>query len=85
MMKFQKDYYKGREGAKGKYDTAKEEWHWYCGQAGNFAMAPNGIDEHQNLLDQRSYMLPRNGQYFSFFGNLAKPENRFWDNNRKQF
>lgn len=61
------------------WKTADSDWQWYCGQAGSKAMMPFGIDEHQNLLDQRSYILPRNDRYFGFFGNLNKPEVRGWN------
>lgn len=69
----------GREGAKGRAEYADTKWQWYCGQASNQDKMPYGIDQHQNLLDQRSYMLPRNGRYYGFFGNLNKPENRIWN------
>lgn len=73
---FEKHFYNGREGSQAKMQKAEQDWQWYCKQASNVDMMPYGIDEHQNLLDQRSYILPRQNQYFSFFGNLANPEGR---------
>jgi len=74
MMKFEKEFYAGRDGAKGKLDKAESDWQWYCGQASCVDKMPNGVDEHQNLLDQRSYLLPDNNSYYKFFGNLNQPE-----------
>lgn len=74
-----RDSYSNREGSKGNVDKLEKDWHWYCKQAGNIDMMPNGIDEYQNLLDQRSYILPRNGRYYGFFGKMARPENRKWN------
>lgn len=79
MKMLQKDCRNGREGSCGKADKAEGQWQWYCKQASNVDMMPNGIDEHQNLLDQRSYLLPRQNRYFSFFGNLSKPESRVFN------
>lgn len=79
MKILSKDCYKGREGACGRADRATADWHWYCQQAGNKAKMPYGIDEYQNMLEQRSYILPRNGRYYGFFGKLARPEGRRWN------
>lgn len=76
MKIFEREYYRGREGAKGRVDKAQSDWHWYCKQASNVDMMPYGVDEHQNLLDQRSYLLPNHNRYYGFFGKLAKPEGR---------
>lgn len=75
----EKDFENGRAGAEGRLKYAGEQWNWYCGQASNVDKMPSGIDQHQNLLDQRSYMLPRNNRYYGFFGNLNKPESRTWN------
>ena len=74
-----KDFFNHRDGAKGVKDDYEADWQWYSKQAGNVEMMPNGIDEHQNLLDQRQYILPRLNEYYSFFGNLAQSENRKYD------
>lgn len=79
MKMFEKQCYNGREGACGKADKAANDWQWYCKQAGNHALMPSGIDEHQSLLDQRSHMLPKQNRYFGFFGNLNQSENRIWN------
>lgn len=63
----------------GNYIKAEADWQWYCGQASSNDKMPWGIDEHQNLLDQRSYLLPRQYRYFGFFGNLNRPEIRGWN------
>lgn len=68
----------GREGALGLYDRAVTNWHWYCKQAGNVDKMPYGIDEHQNLLDQRSYLIPQQNRYYGFFGNLNAPNNTIY-------
>jgi len=65
-----------REGSAGVRATYEAEWQWYCGQASNYDKMPQGIDEYQNLLDQRNYLLPDNSRYYRFFGNLNKPEYR---------
>lgn len=74
-----------REGALGKYDRYSGEWQWYCKQASNVDMMPYGIDEHQNLLDQRTYLIPARNKYYGFFGNLATPEQRRFDNSRGNY
>ncbi len=63
--------YLGREGTAQRAIKAEQDWHWYCKQASNLDMMPYGIDEHQNLLEQRSYLLPRHNRYYGFFGNLG--------------
>lgn len=79
MKMFERQFYNGRDGAKGKLDKAEADWHWYCKQASNVDMMPHGIDEHQNMLDMRSNLIPRQYRYHGFFGNLSKPENRTWN------
>lgn len=76
MKLMEREFYANREGSTGKLQKAEQDWQWYCKQAGNKYFIPNGIDEHQNLLDQRGYMLPNNRKYYNFFGNLGKAENR---------
>lgn len=79
MKMMAREFYSGREGAKGRLDKAEADWQWYCGQAANYDMMPRGVDEHQNLLDQRQRLLPNNKQYFNFFGKMNVPEGRKWD------
>lgn len=68
------DFENGREGAKMRLDKYESDWHWYCGQAADKAMMPSGVDEYQNLLDQRTKLIPNYNSYYKFFGNLSKPE-----------
>lgn len=79
LKMFDRQCYNGREGACGKAEKADRDWQWYCKQASNVDMMPHGIDEHQNLLDQRTYLLPRQNRYFGFFGNLSRPEIKVWN------
>lgn len=76
MKMMEKEFYAGREGAKMKMEKAESDWQWYCGQASCKDKMPQGVDEYQNLLNQRMYLLPRENSYYSFFGNLNNPENR---------
>lgn len=78
--KFSKEFYRGRDGADRKMAKAEQDWQWYCGQATSNDKMITGLDEHQNFLDQRQYMLPRLNQYYGFFGNLNEPEQRVWNN-----
>jgi hypothetical protein len=79
MKMVERDFYKGREGAKSKLDKFEADWHWYCSEASTKDLMPHGIDEHQNLLDQRQRLLPNNRQYFSFFGKMNVPEGKKWN------
>lgn len=71
-----KDLFDKREGSIQLSQKLEADWQWYCGVASNQDKMPQGIDEHQNLLDQRSYLLPDYNKYYNFFGNLNKPEYR---------
>lgn len=70
----QKLWYMGREGYGDKMQFAQAEWHWYCKQAGNKLMIPNGIDEHQNIMEATFQLIPRRDMYYGFFGKLGRPE-----------
>lgn len=80
LMRANKDFDKGRAGARERVEKYEADWHWYCKQAGNVDMMPYGVDDHQDLLDQRSYILPRQNRYYGFFGKLNNPEMRPWNN-----
>lgn len=80
MMIMQKEFYAGREGSVGRLDVATKDWQWYCKQASNAHFMPKGIDEYQNLMNQRSYLLPDTNKYNNFFGNLGKAEDRRYNN-----
>jgi len=77
---YSREFYTGTEGAEKKMLTAEGNWVWYCGQASSKALMVSGVDEHENLLKQRSYILPRKARYFNFFKNLNKGENRAYNN-----
>jgi hypothetical protein len=87
MKLLDRQCYNGREGTCGKAKDAMLDWHWYCKQASNVDIMPNGVDEYQNLLNQRSYILPRQNKYYNFFGSLSKAEGRPWNdpNQRNKF
>lgn len=76
----QKQSYQRRDGSGPLAKQAEDQWQWYCKQAVSKDMMPQGVDEHQELLNQRSYILPRQYQYYSFFGNLGDPETRKYNN-----
>lgn len=68
------DFENGREGAAQRVSKYEDDWQWYCSQSADKAMMPSGIDEYQNLLDQRTKLIPNYNSYYKFFGNLSKPE-----------
>ena len=76
MMLMKYDYFKGRQGSKDRYETAKFEWNRACRQAGNYAYMPKTIDKHQNLLDRTQHFFPKLRRYYGFFGKLSNPEYR---------
>lgn len=71
-----KDMYKNREGASSLAEKATADWQWYCRQAKNESIMPSTVDEYENLLQQRNYLIPRDNSYYNFFGNLNKKEGR---------
>jgi hypothetical protein len=71
-----REFYQGREGSKNKLDKAEADWQWYCRQAANDAHRLQNVDEYENLLQQRNYLIPRTHEYNNFFGRLGIPENR---------
>ena len=74
----EKEFFKGREGSKGRLDVAQSNWTWYCAQACAVDMMPDSIDDYQNIGDMRNKMIPVN-EYNTFFGNLSNPEYRKWN------
>jgi len=76
MKILRRQCYAGRQGTCNLAKEAEDQWDWYCGQASNLDKMPHGEDEHQNLLEQRQYILPRQNRYYGFFGNLGKKEFR---------
>ena len=73
-------WYSGREGYTEKFKKAEQDWQWYCRQAGNKIMKPFGVDQHQNILEGRSRLIPNRREYYGFFGNLGKEENKSYFN-----
>jgi len=79
-------WYMGREGYGDKMQKAEADWQWYCKQASNNAMMIKGVDEHQNLYEERNNLIPRNNRYYGFFGRLGRAENKgFKDPNKRNF
>lgn len=76
MKLMEKEFYSNKQGSQAKMQKAESDWHWYCKQAGNKALMPHGIDEHQNILEQRDYLLPPTRRYYGFFGKLGVGEVR---------
>jgi hypothetical protein len=69
-----KEFYAGREGANLRMNDADAKWQWYCSQAATGAMMPS-VDELENMT-QGQYLIPRQNEYASFFGNLGVAEDR---------
>ena len=59
-----------------KMQKLEQDWHWYCKQAGNYALIPKSVDDLQDIFEQRNYLLPRINRYYGFFGKLNTPENQ---------
>ena len=72
----EREFWAGRQGSDSRMMKAESNWHWYCKQAGNYAMQLKGIDEHENFFRQNQYMLPRQNRYYGFIGKIAFPEDR---------
>lgn len=68
----QRMYFSGREGYAEKMQYAEKQWGWYCKQSVNKSMMPHGVDEHQNLLEERYKMLPDRNAYYKYFGKIGK-------------
>lgn len=69
------DYYNYRQGSENRFGKAESDWQWYCGQASNAMKMPSSIDEWQNLLEGRNYLIPRQ-HYYGYFGHFNKNEKR---------
>jgi hypothetical protein len=74
MRHFKREFYLGREGASQKVQLSQQDWNWYVKQASTKSLIPNGIDELQNLVEQRNYLIPRRNAYANYFGNLNNRE-----------
>lgn len=80
LKRAEKDFDRGRQGAEARVKKYGDDWNWYCGQASCQDKMIVGIDEYQNFMDQRQYILPKTNSYYGFFGNLNDPEQRMWNN-----
>lgn len=74
--KMSQRFYSNKEGSVAQLQKAEQDWQWYCGQAASVSMMMRGIDEMQNFLDMRQHVMPKQHRYFGFFGKLAHPEDR---------
>ena len=84
MKLAKKDFYNGREGAAQRLNKMESDWHWYCRQAKTYALMPNGIDDHQDLLEQSYSILPQINRYYGYFGKLNTRGNlNYRDPNRR--
>jgi len=70
------DFYQNRQGSESRLQKAESDWQWYCKQAVNDNVMPQTIDEWENLMQQRNYMMPQTNRYYGFFGKLSTKENR---------
>jgi len=80
MMSEKKAMYKRRDGSVGSYGVAKDDWEHFCSQAGCYDLIPKGEDALQNMANNRNRLIPRQHDYYSFFGNLNRPEERRFNN-----
>lgn len=76
MKIMERHFYNNREGYTSRLQKAESDWHWYCKQASNSSLMPQGVDQLQNMLEQRQYLLPNMRRYYGFFGNMSRAENR---------
>lgn len=65
-----------REGAANLAAMAEQKWLKYIGQFKSKAKMPTGVDQHQNLMEQSKYLIPRHNRYYGFFGKLGRMESR---------
>lgn len=67
----QRECFMHREGACQLAEKAQAQWNDYILKFKNNAKMPHGLDQHQNLLDKSTYLIPRRNQYFSYFGKTS--------------
>jgi len=75
-----RNFYNNRQGSESRLQKAESDWHWYCKQAGNYSLMIKGVDEHENQMRQRNYMVPQSNRYYGFFGKLGNAETRRFNN-----
>lgn len=64
----------GRAGYDGLVSDTERKWKQYARQAKNKAKMPKSLDDYQDLLEQTHYLIPDHKKYYSYFGNLGRPE-----------
>jgi hypothetical protein len=67
-------FYLGKEGSNLKVQKAEIDWNKYVKMAKSEGMMPQTIDEYENLLDQKEYLIPRRNVYENYFSNLGVRE-----------
>ena len=72
----EQECYNHREGACQLADRAEAKWLKYVKQFRSKAKMPRGLDDHQDLMEQSLYLIPRQKSYYGFFGKLNYPERR---------
>ena len=80
----QRECYMHREGACQLAKDAKADWESYVKKFKNYAKMPTGVDQHQNLMEQSRYLIPRLSRYYGFFGKLGRAENRPFNDPRSR-
>lgn len=76
MKLMEREFYSGRQGSEARMMKSESDWHFYCRQAKNESLLPQTVDEWENLLHQRNYLVPQINRYDGFFGRLSHKENR---------
>lgn len=71
----EKRFYNNEQGSESRLVKSEKDWHWYCKQAINESKSLT-IDDYQDLIEQRNYLIPRLNKYYGFFGNLNTPESK---------
>lgn len=79
----QRKFDMGEQGAAQMLDKAEKDWHWYCKQVKNSHFIPRSIDDFQNRKEKTAHMIPKDFRYYGFFGSMATPELRNWNNRRE--
>lgn len=81
----QREAYLQREGAAPLSKDAEAHWKRYRLQFVSKTKMPFGADQHQNLSEGNTYLLPNRNRYYGYFGRIGKAEKRtFSDPNGRQ-
>lgn len=81
----QRESYLHREGSLALSREAQGQWNSYVKKFKNHAKMPTGVDQHQNLMEQSRYLIPRFNRYYGFFGKLGRAEERPFNDPRSKF